>query len=1282
MKKLFFGLCSLALLTASCQDENLFESNYLGFQNVSIEAHMEGVPSTRATETSGQFAWSIGDKISIWTTWGASSETSAFKVLENTASEAGATATFTGTIPGQNPQFSSYAIYPSGAHALSGTELSINLPAEYGAYGTELSSSVNTPMVASIASAVSASENVNLSFKHVGGVMRFDITNVPENTDEFVFTSAHTITGNFAVTEKDGENVIEASTTETDNNTVSIKFVPSEEKTHRVFYVPLPTGDYSTYSIAFKKQGEPEPIKTYDGTGKTLNRAVIAKVFLTFSGVTGDIQQSSVKVTNNNEAAKALAGTSSTNPVIYLEAGKDVTEWILPEQFTVTGTTASTLHIEYTEKPESITVTAANKDVASAASQGTVEIVVPVSGDVSISNVDISTPTLTTTLTKSGEGTLNYSTAKVKTATSTLIINEGVTVGALTAQGGNIEVGGGVTTLILEEPAKLTVEEGSTVGTVQAKTDKVEVAGGGTITSIADEREDQTTPLYIAQEKGADGSTPTTTITTTLPATANTNITSFAEADLRNAFAKASTDANAPSKHTLTEDINITKSGANLELAEGKYMELDLNGKTLTVDNTETARIVVYGNLTLTVLDYVAGSTIKSAGNGAYGVIEVNGENAKLTSKGKNGSYAINIISEESYGIVVKNNADLYTKNTNMTTKLFAISGNNLMQDKAKEGSVIDIDTRTVLKSTADYAIFLPFNGTTTICKNSKTTIIEGAAGAIAMMEGTLNIKDGPVLRSLGTGDTGDGYGPGTLGLPNAVLSVPASYGDCTVNIDYAVFDAQNGAEEIDFSVKGTISDTHQRNIVIDGGEFKNFGCLDFPRAETTSNRIYINLQENTVIDKPIVFNKGKYTLNLDSYTISNTTPMWYDVTDHAQDIWSLVAVSGTADVKIKADNGGGLKALENDTYACHLDSEDATLTIESGEYVGNISSIYTCYGNLNITGGTFKIQQLSDTYNDYRFLINCKDEYYKADKANVTITGGKFYGFNPSDNAAEGAGTNFCATGYVGQSAGTEGEVTIYEAIKVATEYDRLRAMLTTGGNFVLGSDITSTSALEVPMGTDFTLDLNGHTITANYASNGGGFAAFKVKGTLTVVDSSNDDTGKIIVNHDNFKGTSETEIQQSVFNLNWETSKLTVNGGTFEAPNSNYLVCVDDAKGTATATLNGGRFHAAGANSVYIWEGGKVEINGGSYSAAVTNPGSDYYFTLNINDNYRNVSSFVVKGGEFHNFNPINCNTEGANTNFVAPSYHIEVNGSTTSDAHLISSSTEGTVYTVVED
>lgn len=99
----------------------------------------------------------------------------------------------------------------------------------------------------------------------------------------------------------------------------------------------------------------------------------------------------------------------------------------------------------------------------------------------------------------------------------------------------------------------------------------------------------------------------------------------------------------------------------------------------------------------------------------------------------------------------------------------------------------------------------------------------------------------------------------------------------------------------------------------------------------------------------------------------------------------------------------------------------DGKVTINNGHFIGGIDSetrnagpavyIYSNSVNNNaeliINGGVFE-----SATDDATFLINKDDNNLGA--ASIQIKGGTFVGFNPADNTADGAGTNYVADGYV----------------------------------------------------------------------------------------------------------------------------------------------------------------------------------------------------------------------------------------------------------------------------
>lgn len=69
---------------------------------------------------------------------------------------------------------------------------------------------------------------------------------------------------------------------------------------------------------------------------------------------------------------------------------------------------------------------------------------------------------------------------------------------------------------------------------------------------------------------------------------------------------------------------------------------------------------------------------------------------------------------------------------------------------------------------------------------------------------------------------------------------------------------------------------------------------------------------------------------------------------------------------------------------------------------------IYCYLGTINIYAGVFKNEGENKT-----FMLNCYDANYRSGKATINVMGGKFYDFDPANNAAEGEGTSFVPEGY-----------------------------------------------------------------------------------------------------------------------------------------------------------------------------------------------------------------------------------------------------------------------------
>ena len=166
-----------------------------------------------------------------------------------------------------------------------------------------------------------------------------------------------------------------------------------------------------------------------------------------------------------------------------------------------------------------------------------------------------------------------------------------------------------------------------------------------------------------------------------------------------------------------------------------------------------------------------------------------------------------------------------------------------------------------------------------------------------------------------------------------------------------------------------------------------------------------ITVVDDIVTDGPVTVNK-QVTINLNGKTITATD-------DKSGDGVFYVVANG--DLTLKGD--GTVNALGPNDYCMAIWADGGKVTINGGTYTNegakddgpdgtHFDLIYAKNGgSVEINGGTFKCQTPNWTLNSH-----------DTAKGTIVVKGGTFYLFNPSDCTTEGAGTNWCADGYVAE--------------------------------------------------------------------------------------------------------------------------------------------------------------------------------------------------------------------------------------------------------------------------
>ena len=412
-----------------------------------------------------------------------------------------------------------------------------------------------------------------------------------------------------------------------------------------------------------------------------------------------------------------------------------------------------------------------------------------------------------------------------------------------------------------------------------------------------------------------------------------------------------------------------------------------------------------------------------------------------------------------------------------------------------------------------------------------------------------------------------------------------------------------------------------------------NASVEDFP--EVPENTLAVNTTEdvrvlekaisgeNAVLDKDVVITKAPDTvasrLSIKEPTTLNLNAMIKTPDHMGNNSNNFCALIVDADTTVNANANGGIDTGINGGYGINV-RNGAKLTINGGYYYGGGTAVQVQKGELTINGGIFAVEAFGEPYG-YNFLLNCIDAAYKDGSAKIIVKGGVFVNFNPADNKAEGEHTNFVADGYTVVSREDEDSGdTLYIVLPVSDVLN----FISQGEDVVLTGDLTISADLEPSK----EIKVNGSKATIN--ANG--------KTVANTVDIWNESTG----------AWSLVSAQGG--------AALTVKGnGTFKAKeNDCFAVDVQDG---STLVIEDGTF-IGNVHAVYVYEG-TAEIKGGFYSVQqkYSDASKADEFVLNCyDDNRKNgTAKIIVTGGTFVNFNPADCQAEGAHTNFVEEGYKV---------------------------
>ena len=942
-------MATAALTAFSCSQEEFENSGRKG--NITVNATFEGAGTDTRTTVNDEYKilWQDTDALGLFCS---NAESNYSNTKLEYASGAGQTsATFNGSKPsGETAVFS---IYPYQQNmSVSGNTLTMTLPATL----TNYNGSSNGPMYAKVTNPDNLSA---LSFKHMAAMIKLTINKIPAEATTFKIIASNNIAGTCTVDLTAADPILAVTSDESKEITAS--FTASADIKSRNFYIPLPTGTYSSITAQLTNGSD----KVY--FTKTLNDKILGRRDIL---VVPPLDCVVVEATTPSALSTALA--DSKNLPQEAPTAATVTDIAVSGSFNTTSGSNdgiaipvlqnSDINLAFNTAPTTSTAAPltltdkTNTSIGAPAATATnsVSLAVPeTNAEQEAPSVAITMPSTTVTLAAVGNKA-TYNEVTATTAQQTLIINAGVTVKKLTVKGGNLKIYGKVEQLVHD-------------------------AGNTTI--------------YII--KGTEAS---------LPATIDSKFVVQSDvAVLKTAFANGE-------DFKLSADADIT--GQSVSVPAGKSVVLDLNGYTLTADNSATGKIIVLGKMTLkdsstekkgkivASQDYTAASY-----NGS--LIEIAGEDASMTMESGNISAVRKTPnSNGQYGVGVTDGGDFTMTGGKIEAGWFAVAGNG---NYKTQNSIINI-TDGELISTADYAVYLPQSGTTTISGGK----VYGAAGGVCIQRGTLNVEGTALITSKGTGSTGN-WGDGTVGLDCAAINVSGAYGIATVNIKGGTLIA----EAKSLITEGT---TYTPVINVTGGTFSDPSALKYMATNAT---VDIKLLSNINIAKTelatgYILNAANATanLNLNGHDIINSSET-ADATPFTQ-IFTVqngtLNISGNGNVKCDAS-----ATAKDDGYRMVIEARGyGTVNIHGGSYYNTqklntqIDLIYAREnGKINIYGGTFESGKYGTPNNDTDgryWVLNLKNT--DKNTASIQVSGGTFINFNPA-NPNMDDNESYLVTGY-----------------------------------------------------------------------------------------------------------------------------------------------------------------------------------------------------------------------------------------------------------------------------
>ena len=554
-------------------------------------------------------------------------------------------------------------------------------------------------------------------------------------------------------------------------------------------------------------------------------------------------------------------------------------------------------------------------------------------------------------------------------------------------------------------------------------------------------------------------------------------------------LAQAIRDANnAGGTVKLLDNVTLT---SGLGIGGTAAVTLNLNKKTLTLNG---AQIYTQGSATVTINNGTIKRTdVPTSGSANNFAIQVMSGSSLILGGGTGSTYKVTL--ESTYGIY-NVGGTLNVRYATITTDGWSIA----VSDSASKTGEVYIgrgmggNTKTVITSESGNVLGTMVNSKPNVTIDYGTLTSNGTdwdAGVIYWAsEGTLTITGGIFNASSVEGSTAAAVYQknGTVKISGTTAKLLGS------NALVAQVGAGSTGTMVTELSGGTYSTKPDEAWVVEGKEIHDTD--DGMYKVEGPYLVEVTLEDGTV-HKFDSWSKAFYSTEAQEHNATvklltdiettSTVTTWatvtvdfngHTLTVNGSGVAAITALTkGTAANVTLMDSVGNGGMVTTGVYGVTVKGSNTTLTVESGNYncytsvvqvEKPVSGVATAY----IKGGTFQTEDAVKSY-----LLNCIDKAFKDGTAKMEVTGGTFYGFDPSANP-EGENTTYVKAGYVSNDNG-DGTYTVeeYKPVEVWTGYTGTKvasyatikeAVANLGNNkwIVIAKDYTLDEDFTIPTG------------------------------------------------------------------------------------------------------------------------------------------------------------------------------------------------------------------------